>query len=45
MPFKGKMEVALSGYVTYIMETRNKDILEAIKKTLVKQEASHEEKP
>lgn len=34
IPFKGKMEVVLSGYVTYIIEAPNKNTLEAIKKTL-----------
>lgn len=29
-----KIETALSGYVTYTVETLNKDILKAIKKTL-----------
>ncbi len=34
IPFKGKKEVALSGYVTYMIEATNKKTLEVIKETL-----------
>jgi len=35
VPFKGKRESALTGYITYINETNNKKILEKIQETLI----------